>query len=288
MRQALELALAGTCFATGVVCCAGSWRTMLAMRIGIGGAVARYGVGSLTNTFLPGRAGDAVRLGLFGRIAPGGVIAVAGAVAGIGAVRWLALVPLGIAGTLRSTLPPLALVIAAAALLPLPLVWVLARRGSRRARAALAPLRCAGRATYAMVIGWVCGTLVARVVGVTLAGAALGIPHPLGAALLVVPALELAGVIPLTPANVGIAGGAAAVAFHAQGVPMHTALAAGLGVHAVETVAALAVGGTSAVALVRAGVRILPLRKHRDFRAFRVHRPAAASSPFLSPDVPPA
>ena len=56
---------------------------------------------------------------------------------------------------------------------------------------------------------------MARLGGVTLAGSALGIPHPLAAALLVVPALELAGVVPLTPANVGIAGGAAAVAFHA-------------------------------------------------------------------------
>jgi len=269
MRQTLELVLAGACFAAGLACCAGSWRTMLAARIGMGGAVARYGVGSLTNTFLPGRAGDAVRVGLFGRVAPGGVLAVAGAVAAVGAVRWLALVPLGIVGAVSSTLPPLALLVAAAALLPLPLAWLLARRGSRRALAALAPLRCARRSTYAAVAGWVCGTLVARLGGVTLAGSALGIPHPLAAALLVVPALELAGVVPLTPANVGIAGGAAAVAFHAQGVPMHAALAAGLGVHAVETVAAVVVGGTSAVSLVRSGVRILPRRwspfRHRSF-----------------------
>src|SRR5258708_39826158 len=142
MRQAIEIALAGTCFAAALVCCAGSWRTMLAARIGIGGAVARYSVGSLTNTFLPGRAGDAVRVGLFSRVAPGGegVLAVAGAVAAVGTVRWLALVPLGIAGALSSTLPPLPLVVAAVALLPLPIAWLFARRGSRRARAALPPL----------------------------------------------------------------------------------------------------------------------------------------------------
>ena len=75
MRQAFELVLAGTCFAAATICCAGSWRTMLAARIGIGGAIARYGVGSLTNTFLPGRAGDVVRVGLFGRVAPGGAVA---------------------------------------------------------------------------------------------------------------------------------------------------------------------------------------------------------------------
>ncbi|MGZ8716487.1 MAG: lysylphosphatidylglycerol synthase domain-containing protein [Gaiellaceae bacterium] len=269
MRQALELVLAGSCFGAGLVCCAVSWRTMLAAEVGVGGAVARYGVGSLANTFLPGQAGDAVRVGLFGQVAPGGVIAVAGAVAGVGAVRWLALVPLGIVGTLRSALPPLALLAAAAALLPLPIAWLLARRGSRRARAALAPLRCARRATYAAVLGWVCGTLAARVAGVAVAGAALGVPHPLAAALLVVPALELAGVVPLTPGNVGIAGGAAAVAFHAQGAPVHTALAAGLALHAVETAAALVVGAASAVTLLRSGVRIRPRRtspvRHRSF-----------------------
>ena len=40
MRQTLELVLAGACFAAGLACCAGSWRTMLAARIGLGGAVA--------------------------------------------------------------------------------------------------------------------------------------------------------------------------------------------------------------------------------------------------------
>jgi hypothetical protein len=260
MRQALELALAGSCFAAALVCSAGSWRTMLAARIGIGGAVARYGVGSLTNTFLPGRAGDAVRVGLFGRVAPGGVIAVAGAVVAIGALRWLALVPLGIAGGVRSTLPPLALVAAAAALLPLPVVWILARRGSRRACVALGPLRDASRAAFAVVFGLVCGTLVARVAGVAITSAALGVRHPVLAALLVVPALELAGVVPLLPANAGIAGGAAAVAFHATGMPMHAALAAGFVVHAVETGTSLAVGGGSALTLLRAGVRIRPRR----------------------------
>jgi uncharacterized membrane protein YbhN (UPF0104 family) len=95
------------------------------------------------------------------------------------------------------------------------------------------------------------------------------VQHPLAAALLVVPALELAGVVPLMPANAGIAGGAAAVAFHAGGMPMHAALAAGFIVHAVETGTALAIGSASAVTLLRAGVRIRPLRgspvRHRPF-----------------------
>jgi hypothetical protein len=260
MQEALELVLAGTCFAAAIACCAAGWRTMLANPLGLRGAVARYGVGSLANTLLPGRAGDAVRLGLFGRISPGGAIAVVGAAAAVGAFRWLALVPLGIAGVMRSTLPPLAPVIAATALLPPAVVWIFARRGSRRACIALAPLRHACPLTYVTVLGWVCGTLAARIAGVAVTAAALGVRHPLAAALLVVPALELAGVLPLLPANAGMAGGAAAIAFHEQGVPMEAAIAAGLVVHAVETGTALVVGTASALVLVRAGVRIRPRR----------------------------
>jgi hypothetical protein len=73
--------------------------------------------------------------------------------------------------------------------------------------------------------------------------------------------MELAGVVPLMPANAGLAGGAAAVAFHAEGAPMHAALAAGFILHAVETGTAVTIGGASAIALLRAGVRIRPRRR---------------------------
>ena len=256
MPQLVELGVAGACFGAAVACSAASWRAMLGPRLGFGDACARYGVGSLANTFLPGRAGDAVRIGLFGRVAPGGPLSVAGAVAGVGAVRWLALLPLAIAGVLGSGLPRLALAGAALALLPLPLVWLLARRGSTRARAVLLPLRQARRSTYAAVFAWVAGTLAARVTAAATTSFALGIAHPLATALVVVPALEVAGLVPLTPANVGVAGGAAAVAFHAHGVSMHTALATGFVLHAVETCAGLAFGVGSALALARtSGIR---------------------------------
>jgi Lysylphosphatidylglycerol synthase TM region len=251
MPQVVALGITGMCFAAAVACSAASWRAMLGTQLTLGDACARYGVGSLANTFLPGRAGDALRISLFGRVTPGGMLSVAGGVAGVGAVRWLALLPLGIAGILGSGLPPLALVGAAAALVPLPAVWLLARCGSKRARVALAPLRVARRSTYAAVVGWVAGTLAARIVAAATAGSALGISHPLATALLVVPALEVAGVVPLTPANIGVAGGAAAIAFHAHGTPMHTALAAGFVLHAVETCAGVAFGAASTVLLAR-------------------------------------
>jgi uncharacterized membrane protein YbhN (UPF0104 family) len=137
-----------------------------------------------------------------------------------------------------------------------------ARRGSRRAQAALAPLRRAGRSAYVTVLGWVAATLAARIAAAATVGIALGISHPLGTAMLVVPALEVAGLIALTPANAGVAGGAAAIAFNAQGTPMHAALAAGFVVHAVETCAGVAFGAASALSLGRTTTwrRVLALR----------------------------
>ena len=65
--------LAGIGFAVSVVAAAGSW--LCAIRL-CGGtltlpdACARYGAGSLVNTFVPARAGDAIRIGLFSRVLP--------------------------------------------------------------------------------------------------------------------------------------------------------------------------------------------------------------------------
>src|SRR5262245_32910305 len=256
--MAVALALAGTCYAAAVVCCAGGWCALLPASVRLHDAVARYGVGSLANTLLPGRAGDAVRIGLFGRVVPGGVLAVAGSVAAFGAVRWLAIVPLGIVGALESSVSAVALAGGAVALVPLPLVWLLARRGSRRARAVLEPLSSADRGSYLVLVAWVAGTVGARIAAAATVASAFGVPHPLVAALLVVPALELAGVIPLTPANIGVAGGAAALAFHAQGMPVGGALAAGMALHAAETGAGIVVGAIGTIAVLRRSPLRLP------------------------------
>jgi hypothetical protein len=162
--HAAELLAAAGCFAAGLACSAG--------------AGARFGCGSLANTFLPARAGDVVRLTLFGRVVPGGVFAVAGSLAACEVARWATIVPVGI-GAAGSTLPPAALAAPAAALVPIAVAVVLAARGSKRAATMIASLRAAPRSAY----------------------------------LLVIPALELAGTVPLTPANIGVAEGASALAF---------------------------------------------------------------------------
>jgi glycosyltransferase 2 family protein len=251
MGRTPELAAAVACSAAALVCCAGSWRVMLPEGLALRDALSRYGVGSLANTLLPARAGDAVRIGLFARVVPGGALVVVGAVAAAGAARWLALTPLGVAGTLDSSIPRVAVLAGAAIALPLPLAWLLVRRGSVRARRVLAPLLGARPATYRALAVWAAGIVAFRVFAAAAVAVAFGVGRPVSAALLVVPALELAGIVPLTPANVGIAGGAAAIAFHAYGAPTSTALAAGLTLHAVETGTALAVGAAGAVRLAR-------------------------------------
>jgi hypothetical protein len=58
----------------------------------------------------------------------------------------------------------------------------------------------------------------------------------------IIPALEVAGMIPLTPGNIGITSGAIALAFQSQGVSFTNGLAAGIAYHAVETAVGLMFG----------------------------------------------
>jgi hypothetical protein len=224
----MGLVLAGCCFAAALACSAGGWRALLPRGISLVDACARFGCGSLANTFLPVRGGDVVRLSLFGRIVPGGMLAVAGAVAAFSVVRWLTLVPLGI-GAAGTTLPPEAY---AAPAVALAVAIVLARRSGPRGG-------------YRTALAFATASLAARLAGVTL------VTGSLSAALLVVPALEIAGTVSVLPANLGIAEGAAAVALHAHGLSMGHAVTTAVVLHAVETAASIAFGGAGAARLLR-------------------------------------
>jgi uncharacterized membrane protein YbhN (UPF0104 family) len=220
------LLLAALFFAAAPACCGLAWREAILHaggRVGRIDACARYGVGSLVNAIAPAHLGDVVRAVLLLERLPAGTRR--------GIVRWFsviqcariaALVALGVAAILPAPLVPLALVSAGA------LVLVLGR-GRRRlvCFAFLAPLA------------------KAAAIAVVLVGLDVGSPVD---ALAVVPALELAALVPLTPGNVGVAGAAAAGALLAQGLPLSAAVQAGLVLHAVETAAGLAYGTTSALA----------------------------------------
>src|SRR5207253_11126430 len=69
------------------------------------------------------------------------------------------------------------------------------------------------------------------------------------AALLIVPALELVGLLPLTPGNLGITSAAVALTLREHGVPVAQAVGVGIGLHAVETLVGVVFGGACALSL---------------------------------------
>jgi uncharacterized membrane protein YbhN (UPF0104 family) len=101
---------------------------------------------------------------------------------------------------------------------------------------ARSPLRAA------RVVGWVAASTAARVAAAAACAAALGVDHPWSAALVIVPALELATVISLTPANVGITSAAVTFALRRRDIALGPALSAGIALHLVETCAGIVFG----------------------------------------------
>jgi uncharacterized membrane protein YbhN (UPF0104 family) len=209
--------LAAAAFLAALLCSASAWRaaTKLPDRLD---AYARYGVGSLVNSVTPAHAGDAVRLALFAKAAPDDHrLRTAGkALASVAVVR---LACVGI--LLLATLKPVAIL----GLLIAPLL---------------------GR-----VPAWVAAATLARVAAAAAVAAAVGVPAPVLTALLVVPAIDLAGLFAFTPGNIGLKSGAIAIALQAQGVDMTTALSTGIAFHAVETLVGLTFGSLATLYLSR-------------------------------------
>jgi uncharacterized membrane protein YbhN (UPF0104 family) len=219
------------------------------------GAVARYGIGSLANAVLPAKLGGVIRIGLFSRLVQreGAVWTTGGAAAVAGAARALWLAALVAAASTTGVLPSwpaLALVGAGAVGACVALV---ARRTRWHARAAhvLDAFRAIGRRPRAAVaialsVGFAVG---ARVAAASALAIAFDVGRPLAAGLLIVAAVELAAVLPLSPSSAGVAGAAVAFALTAHGVGGHVAVAAGMAFAAVETATSIAVGSLGALVL---------------------------------------
>jgi hypothetical protein len=221
------LILSGALFAAAPVFCGLAWRDAIVRtggEVGRVDACARYGVGSFVNSVAPAHLGDIVRAVLLLEKLPAGgrrrIVPWFGVIQG---ARLAALAALAIAAALPGLLGLFAI------LVPGALVLATLGRGTTRlvCLAFLSPLA------------------KAAAIAVVLVGLDVGSPMD---ALAVVPALELAALIPLTPGNVGVAGAAASGALYAQGLPMSTAVQAGLALHAIETAAGLTYGSASALA----------------------------------------
>jgi hypothetical protein len=89
--------------------------------------------------------------------------------------------------------------------------------------------------------GWIGLSVAGRFAVATAVAAAVGIQKPVVAAVLILPALDVSGLIPLTPGNIGIASAAIAVAFRAHGVSFSHGLAAGITLQALETAVGLSI-----------------------------------------------
>lgn len=238
--------LAGVLFAAATASCGLVWHHSLSRaggRLGRIDACARYGVGSLVNSFAPAKLGDVVRLGLLLEALPKG------------GRRRIGRCFVTVQGARTATLAALVIAAAApgwlAAFAVLPLVGALVLPRDARPLLALSLLAPA-----------------AKVAGVALVLGALDARSPLQTAVAVVPALELAAVLPLTPGNVGVASTAAAMALHAGGMPMPDAISAGIVVHGIETAAGVCYGTAATLIVARARFHRTDERRPRIYGAF--------------------
>jgi uncharacterized membrane protein YbhN (UPF0104 family) len=253
--------LAGIAFAGALFCASATWRSAVCRRGGRltrGQAVARYGVGSLVNSLAPTWAGEAVRIALFSRALdkPGAGWTSGGVLGAVAAARSVVVAGLLALAVVLGAFPvwPLAVLGSFAALAAA--VCLATRRRRPRIPALshlLEPFRalgCSPRAALPL-LGWILASTACRVAGAAAVAAALGVSRPLVAGLLIVPAVDAAGLVPLLPANLGVTSGAVAVALESRGVGTTTALSTGLGLHAVELLVGLGVGLASALVLAR-------------------------------------
>ena len=218
-------------------------------------AVFRFGVGAVVQILTPARLGDAVRVALFARTveAEGPVLRVGGAYAMLEGARAVALGLLLAVAWLVGGMSfwPVAIVTAIAVVVVVA-VNVTARRTTRgpfaRILATARTLRADPRAAAALL-----GTCVAsaglRVLACSALAAGLGIHSPLVVGLVACCAVDLAGLLPLTPGNMGLAGGAIAVALAARGVGLPQSLGLGILFQGCESSVSLTVGLVSLVGL---------------------------------------
>jgi uncharacterized membrane protein YbhN (UPF0104 family) len=260
----LWLLVAGVFFLAAFVCTVGAWRAAFASagaRICPRQAAARLGVGAMVNSFAPAKLGDAVKIALFSRAIerPGRLWTAGGAYASLTATRALALSTLVVASSATGAMPlwPVFVLLAGAGAIAIAATLSSRFRSHERVAQLFAGVEALVRSPRALaaVCGWTLGMQLARLGGTVAAAVALGLPHPFLAALVILPALDVAGAIPLTPGSIGVGSGAVAVALATRGIGMGEALGVGLALQAVETSVSIACGTCGLAYLFRPAPR---------------------------------
>jgi uncharacterized membrane protein YbhN (UPF0104 family) len=253
------LLLAGLGFGTSLVCSARAWHAGLSA---CGSAstgtdvTARYAVGSLVNSFAPAHAGGAVRVGLFSRTLGGDdtVLRTCGVGAAVGAARALGLAAFVVAAAAVGRVPLWPAPIVVAAVVAAVVTGV--RLSTRVAGHVAAALEVFRRPRTGLEVGrWVGYSLAARLAATIALVAALGIPSAASVALVLLTAIALAGLLPLTPGNIVAGAGAAALALHGTGMGSVDGLALGMTFQAVETCTAILLGLAGTALLAAPGTR---------------------------------
>jgi uncharacterized membrane protein YbhN (UPF0104 family) len=268
-RHWLLVAIAG--FVAAFACTVGAWRAALGAaggRICPRRAAASLGVGAMVNSFAPAKLGDAVKIALFskGIDAPGRIWTAGGVYAALAAARSLMLAALLVVASATGAMPLWPVFALCGLVASLAVAAAVSGRLRRHARieqmlSGLVALERSPRALLT-VLGWSAGMVLARLGATMAVAAALDIPHPVLAALLILPALDVASAFPITPGSIGIGSGAVAVALASRGIGMNEALGVGFAIQAVETLVSVGAGtlGTLYFASARPAVRRWSLR----------------------------
>jgi uncharacterized membrane protein YbhN (UPF0104 family) len=254
------LVTGGALFALAFLASVAAWRAALGAsggRICALQATARIGVGSLVNSVAPAKLGDAVKIALCSRAiqGPDRLWTAGGVYAGLGAARCLTVAIMVAAASLTGAMPIWPVFVLCGGVAAIAAVGLSSRRMRRHHRIAhllegIAALERSPRAAAAAV-GWTAGAAAARLAATAAVAAALDVPHPMLAALVIMPAIDLAGVIPLTPGNVGVASGAVALALQSRGIGVTQALGVGIAIQALETLVSLVAGSLGGLYLLR-------------------------------------
>ncbi len=248
---------AGFAFLGTLLATSSAWRSTLALcggHLSRSDAAARYGVGSFVNGLSPARIGEAVRVALFTRTLEGADRGwrMAGAFGVITAMRSFVFALVVIAAAAAGALPLWPVLLLAGLVVAAAVAAFVARDRVPRTHVAhiLDAFRALGRSPLAAarIAGWLAFSTSVRFFGAASIAAALGVHRPLTGALIIVPTLDLAGLIPLS-GNLGITSGAVALALQQHGVGLPRALATGIAFHAVETGAGIAFGAAGALLL---------------------------------------
>jgi hypothetical protein len=248
----VEFVLAVLAAAAAVLATAGAWilaARALGSRADAASATARYAVACLA----PPKLGNPVRIALLARTLPGprALWAMTGVCGGVSVARMLPLSLVIVAAAASGAVSLwLGLALAAAVIVILGAALLLGRHApAGRLQRLLEGFSLVARSPGAAVrtLAWLTVATLAKFAAAAATGAALGVPRPFLAALVLVPALAFGRMLPF----LGTAAGTVAVGVTSDGIGVSDALSLAVAFSAVEALGGIVCGIAGAGQLLR-------------------------------------